>query len=432
MAIAKTDAVVPRTVLVVGLDDKARTARATEIRDLDQGLAVLQARTAQQAREQILGRDVGGVVVEIGEMVGDGRPSVLLKTMFGGSAVSHARKIAVLVIVDPPSKAEVTSLVQALGQIGAKRFEMVIRPTERARIESLITQIFGATRQSDAVRPVAEGAKDPFAAVVGALKSGKLALPGAPAAINRIRSMIEAGETGSDAIAEVVECDPAVTAMVLRLAGSAVYRGRRKVRNVREAIMRVGALQVLRIAEVALARGMFVSTRPALAAVMEQGWSFTIARAVIVRNAARFDGPDHQERQYLQATLADVGAAFLVNALSEVDPDIELDERFRSFLTTNHEVVGAALLKSWGAPNECVELALTHHGRIEPDQMPMRLHLAGRVAAALGYDSPFETIEPALPLEIGSALNILDTNDAERLVREIAAQLGESGLGAAA
>lgn len=373
---------------MVGLDDKARNHRATQIKGVGLDLTVMQARTGLQAREHLLGRDVGAVVFEITSMVGEGKPAILLKTLFGGSAVAQAGGTPVLMVVDPPSKVDVTSIVQAVAHAGVTRFQLAIRPLQDDTLAAHMTEIYGQAKASDAAAPVAAGASDPFAAVVGALKSGKLALPGAPAAINKIRAMIEAGETGSDAIAEVVERDPAVTTMVLKLAGSAVYRGRRKVRNVREAIMRIGALQVHRIAEIALARGVFISKHPALSSVMEAAWTHTLARAVIMRHAARFDGPDHQERQYLQATLADVGEAFLVNALSEVDVNVQLDARMRGFLAANHELIGSALLQSWGAPNECVELARTHHGRIETDALPRRLFLASRVAAGLGYPAP--------------------------------------------
>lgn len=350
--------------------------------------------------------------------------------MFGGAAVQLSTKLPLVLLLDAPSQDDVKAVVLAIKRVKAQEVSLLVRPAPEGNLRKIMAKIMGEPARPD-VEQRPSSPDDLYAAVLDSLRRGELPMPAVPTAVVRIRDSVQAGETSSEAIAEVVELDPSMTTMVLRLAGSATYKGTRRVRNVREAIMRIGALQVARLAETLLARRCFAAANPKVKSLMEQAWVHTLARALIMRFAARFDGPDQQERQYLQALLADVGNAFLVNAtlkFIKLDKDEVFDDRMMNFLASNHELIGATLLESWRAPSECAELARVHHARVDTDEIPRRLHWATCAAVGLGYPTPFERAVAVTLEDAGRELSILDPHDAERLRRDVGAHLIDVGV----
>ena len=68
-----------------------------------------------------------------------------------------------------------------------------------------------------------------------------------PAALTQLATMLNDPNAGAEDFARVLELDPVMTADVLRMANSAWSRSNTEILTVRDAIMRIGAANVLKM-----------------------------------------------------------------------------------------------------------------------------------------------------------------------------------------
>src|SRR5215213_190460 len=89
-------------------------------------------------------------------------------------------------------------------------------------------------------------------------------VPPYPAVAMRLQQLVAKGEYGSYDVAKIAVTDPVVTGYLLRAANAAAVRGTVKVASVSDAVGRLGAAEVVRIA-LAVSLGAEASRRGGLA-----------------------------------------------------------------------------------------------------------------------------------------------------------------------
>lgn len=199
------------------------------------------------------------------------------------------------------------------------------------------------------------------------------ALPAQPRIAQEILSINLATDRGDELLLRLIEKDPAISARIIGLANSSLYRTSKKIMTARDAAVVLGIKHVKMIA---LSFAMISSViRGADGLLKVNGlWqhSMAIALATEVLSRAmpkRIRPPD--EDIYLAGLLHDIG--FLV--LEYLDP--ELSNRFHErlaeegghsaaeleteMLEMNHCELGALLAQHWGLPENIVAVLRHHH-----------------------------------------------------------------------
>ena len=197
-------------------------------------------------------------------------------------------------------------------------------------------------------------------AVIGALG----AVPPAPAAYHELAAMIGCADPNDDAMAAVVERDPALRARVLELASSPVL-GAGEMRSIGEAASQLG---IETVAGLALAAHAFAlaGDRPlaelSLTSLPEH--SLTIAATARDRATTSEAAAD----AFIAGLVHDLGKLVIAVALPGVHAMI-MDELGdpgghraveQRILGTSHAEIGAYLLGLWGLPLPIID-AIAHH-----------------------------------------------------------------------
>ena len=242
----------------------------------------------------------------------------------------------------------------------------------------------------------------------------------------------------TDAIARVVQTDPALSRRLLRLANSATRHGRAAM-SIPDAVMRLGLNAVTQ-----LAMGFsLVDQYPngaCRAFDYPRYWSHSLFMAVAARalgTVARIDGTDDLFACGLLArigclALATVHPAEYSELLARCDDDARLADRERDVLQADHNDFTAVMLADCGFPSTLVEAACHHE---DPDaagfgegSRPYRLvrvfHHARRLAdVALAAPAQRSAMIPELMLLGGRAG--LDAVEQAKLVDAIVAEWRE-------
>jgi len=173
-------------------------------------------------------------------------------------------------------------------------------------------------------------------------------------------------------VTKIVECDPALTARVLRVVNSARFSLVNPALSIARAVSYLGDKIVLGIALESCARDVF--SRPLEGYECERGalWAHSLRAAIASRLVSRdARGKISPDLAFTGGILHDIGKAVVSGFLKDSGPGIleEIDagdtgdypaaERDR--LGSDHSVAGYRLAKSWGLPYPLPEIIRHHH-----------------------------------------------------------------------
>ncbi len=195
------------------------------------------------------------------------------------------------------------------------------------------------------------------------IAENRIQLPTLPEVALKVRDAVESDNSNAAEVAEMVTQDPALTARLLQVANSPLYRGRVAIDDVQMAITRMG-LQLVKNLVVSLAmKQMFQATSEALDKAFREVWQESVEVAAIARVLAD-DVPGLAPEQAMLAGLVhNIGALPVLTKL-DMDMGFEADARTISRLVSDiGPELGRDMLSQWGfadelacVPAECLDL----------------------------------------------------------------------------
>lgn len=187
------------------------------------------------------------------------------------------------------------------------------------------------------------------------LRANRLVIPSVPDVAWKVRRAADREESTVDQVASAVGADPAMAAKLVRACNSPLYRGFSDVRNVREAVVRLGMRTTRQLVTVFAMRELFRSRHPLLQKRMEQLWRHSREVAALCWVLADSETALDPEEALLAGLLHGIG----------VIPVLVHAEHYRSLLNDEQKLdyvvselrsdVGAAVMESWGFPETFVE-----------------------------------------------------------------------------
>ena len=259
----------------------------------------------------------------------------------------------------------------ALFQAAATAHQYLVKPCDTDMLKSAIGRAL-SLRQLLADARIAEWA--------GAAE----ALPSLPAAYQRIVGCLRNHSASIADVAAVVEDDPAITAMLFKLANSAFFGARQTIRTTERAVSFLG---IDNVAALVLGSGLFKPARPPLPGTvdMESLWRHSVQTATIARALALHEkwSPAQADDAFLAGMLHDLGHLVIAAAGLAGAADAARDAA-RAAEEIDHARMGAYLVGLWGFPDELVEAIAFHH---QPSRaatsglsLPALLHAANLLA----------------------------------------------------
>ncbi len=172
-------------------------------------------------------------------------------------------------------------------------------------------------------------------------------------------------------LAELVSRDPGLSALLLRVINSALYRTVQRVVVVRDAIVRMGLGEAGRVASAAAAKVLFEArNRTAMVpfiADLELFYVHSVTTAMTASWMATQRPGLAADRCYLGGLLHDIGRSIALRSIASLHQRGNGDLRPRTARTYRvlealHVSVGSDVLQAWQLPAFIVDMANKHHG----------------------------------------------------------------------
>jgi HD-like signal output (HDOD) protein len=215
-----------------------------------------------------------------------------------------------------------------------------------------------------------------------------------PDVVQRINELIDNPATQVSDFAEVILCDPALSARLLRLVNSAYYGRPQRVDSISQAILLIGERGlrdlILATAAVNLFKGL-----PPEQVNMDLFWFRSIACGITARLLARHKHLYGGERLFIAGLLHNIGRLIFYSqcpdlyreALGRAERgECEIVVAERQVFGFTYADLSAELLKAWRLP-EPLRIAVTYH--LKPAKAPDYLletrivHVAARITCDL-------------------------------------------------
>ena len=190
------------------------------------------------------------------------------------------------------------------------------------------------------------------------MQSDKLALPTIPDVSIKIRRAINEPNANSSKIARVVQIDPSITARLIKISNSPLYRGRRKIESCPEALTRLGLKAAQDIITVFALKAVFNAKSGIIRRKMQELWAHSshvaAISAVLAHKTPGFD-PD---RAMLAGLVHDIGIVPILG-YADRQPDIlaspmDLTETVRELRSE----IGVQIIRKWDFPTDFEDVVI--------------------------------------------------------------------------
>ncbi|MBI3563553.1 MAG: HDOD domain-containing protein [Gammaproteobacteria bacterium] len=212
-----------------------------------------------------------------------------------------------------------------------------------------------------------------------------------PEIISRINIMINDPNASATDIGKLISQDPALTARLLKVINSPLYKLSKPVENVTAAVNILGTRQLrdLVIAQAVIKR---FTQKISQNFDIEAFWCHSITTGVaakIIANAIRMS---NTERFFIAGLLHDIGKMVLYLLLPKEalqlqrlvsKPDIDAKKAEHNLLGFTHGEIGAELLRSWNFPDSLIDACAYHHSPKDAQTYPQEAaitHIANGIA----------------------------------------------------
>ena len=176
---------------------------------------------------------------------------------------------------------------------------------------------------------------------------------------------------------------------MISVSNSAVYRGITEIRNVKNAIPRLGLKETLNIVMAIANKNLYESKNVEFKILMDRLWVHALACAYGSKLIAKTLKLDDLDKYFLMGLIHDIGKILLLNAFSEVSRGQSLRmDAIQTNIQEAHIGLGSMLLKRWGFDAEFINV-INHHEDVEfsPDTVKeiLVVHLANMLTRQIGF-----------------------------------------------
>jgi len=193
------------------------------------------------------------------------------------------------------------------------------------------------------------------------LNQNRVVLPSLPEVAAQVRKLVNDPNASAHQIARLIGTDPALSARLLKVVNSPLYRGQDKIENIQAAVTRLGATQVRTLVTALAMQQLYQSkgtrhTKQRLKTLWTHSAKVATLSYVIARRLTSLQ-PD---QALLGGLIHDIGILPILRR-AEAYPQLVNDaEAMEEVIKHLHTVIGPYILDAWAFPPNLVAVT-SHH-----------------------------------------------------------------------
>ena len=200
--------------------------------------------------------------------------------------------------------------------------------------------------------------------LINAIESNDIVLPTLPEVALKVRDEAENENTTAKKLAEIIVTDPAISARLLQVANSAMYRPRTPIENVQMAIARLGNKLVKSLVTSLAMKQIYQATTDFMEQKLRQVWEESVQVAAVSKVLSQNIPSLVNEQAMLAGLVHNIGSLPILT-MAESFSDLSGNEQMlEDLIHTLYPEIGGIILKSWDFP-EVIAMVPTEHHNLE-------------------------------------------------------------------
>jgi HD-like signal output (HDOD) protein len=253
--------------------------------------------------------------------------------------------------------------------------------------------------------------------LIAAIENDKLILPTLPEAALRVREIAESEDSAINDLVSVISTDTALSARLIRVCNSPLFRGSRPIENLNMAVSRLGMQYTSSLAMGLVMEQMFQATSDMIDKRLRATWQTSTEIAGMCHVLAK----EYTTLKPDQATLA--GLVHLIGVLPILryveDKEIQVSSiMLDNLIDELHPNLGALILYKWDFPKDLQKVPLQYSNlkREVPTADYADLVMVATLQHAVGTEHPwndvdFKTVPAFDRLGMDPEMNLSDEED---------------------
>lgn len=252
------------------------------------------------------------------------------------------------------------------------------------------------------------------------IDSGNLVLPTLPEVALRVRDTVDDPSVTAAKVADVIVTDAALSARLLQVANSPLYRARSEIDSIQMAVTRLGTTLVRNLVTSLVMQQMFQATSDAIDFRLRKLWEHSTQVAAIARVLSTPFRHLQAEQAMLAGLIHDIGALPIYVRAEEFPELLEDEALLDNMVMKLHTRLGKVIMEHWEFPEPLIQVAAEHEtlDRVSKDGKPdfADLVLVANLQSYIGSDHPlantdFANVSAFTRLGIDPEVNIVDVEE---------------------
>jgi len=193
------------------------------------------------------------------------------------------------------------------------------------------------------------------------IEENKLTLPTLPEVAIQVRNAMNDDEIGIAQLTKVLERDTALSARIIRVANSPIFRGQVTIADIQSAVNRLGKNYTCNLATGLAIEQMFTATDPMIDRKLREVWNSSTMVASIAYILAKSYSKIPAEQATLAGLMHLIGVLPII-AFAEAYPTvIKSEQALDKVIEQIHPGLGCHLLDYWGFASEIANVPEQSH-----------------------------------------------------------------------
>jgi HD-like signal output (HDOD) protein len=227
-----------------------------------------------------------------------------------------------------------------------------------------------------------------------AIDQNRITLPTLPEVALKVRDAVEREQSSANQIADIIASDAALSARLLQVANSPLYRGRVTIDNLQMAVARLGIRLVRSLVVSLIMQQIFQATSDLLDAKFRQTWEESVQIAAISRVLASNTEHLDKEQAMLAGLIHNIGALPILAMAENHDELLEDADELDRIIDALSPQIGQRILTIWEFPESLIQvpanyLNLDYNSKGNADYVD--IVLVARLESLMNSDTTIDT-----------------------------------------
>jgi len=184
------------------------------------------------------------------------------------------------------------------------------------------------------------------------LDSNRLVLPTLPDVALKVRDAVSKGEATSQDLADMIITDAALSARLMQVANSPLYRGTVEVNSIQMAVTRLGSSTIRTLITSLVMQQMFTPTTELLEQHFRETWEQGVNVSSICRALSSFVPHFNPDEAMLAGLIHQIGKLPILMLVENIPEFRDSPSRLNKLLEKAHPPIGKIIMDTWDFPEE--------------------------------------------------------------------------------